>query len=78
MFKKGKYQDMIQFLQQRDRNLSFDAVFNMPNSWEINQEPVPEAGRSKGLQIILDSHSNLMSGGTVQEDFDGFYAIIQK
>ena len=76
MFKEGKYQDMFEFLQQRDQNLSFDRLLNIPNSWENNQEPVPEPGRSKGLQIILDSHSNLMSGGTVQEDFDGFFAII--
>ena len=30
----------------------------------------------KGLQVILDAHSNLLAGGTVPEDFDGFYAII--
>ena len=26
--------------------------------------------------MILDAHSNLLAAGTVPEDFDGFYAII--
>ena len=26
--------------------------------------------------MILDAHSDYLSGGTVSEDFDGFYAII--
>ena len=37
---------------------------------------VPQAGRKKGLRLILDAHSDHLSGGTVTEDFDGFYAII--
>ena len=76
MFKKGKYQERVLFMQNRDKNLSFDRTTDMPERWFKNNEPVSEAGRSKGLQVILDSHSNLLSGGTVGEDFDGFYAII--
>ena len=30
----------------------------------------------QGLKVILDAHSNLLAAGTVPEDFDGFYAII--
>ena len=28
------------------------------------------------MKVILDAHSNLLAAGTVPEDFDGFYAII--
>ena len=30
----------------------------------------------KGLQLVLDAHSDQISGGTVSEDFNGFYAVI--
>ena len=29
-----------------------------------------------GLTIVLDGHSNQISGGTVSGDFDGFHALI--
>ena len=81
MFTKGKYNDMVNFMQIRDRNMSYDRNSSMPILWREhsvleNIEPISEAGRSKGLQVILDAHSNLLAGGTVPEDFDGFYAII--
>ena len=47
----------------------------MPETWG-EKDPVPEAGRLKGLRVVLDGHANMVSGGTVPEDFDGFYAII--
>ena len=72
MFKKGKYTDMIDFMQKRDQNMSYDRSLKMPNSWK----PISEGGRSKGLQVILDAHSNFLAAGTVPEDFDGFFAII--
>ena len=47
----------------------------MPETWN-HEKLVPEAGRLKGLRVILDGHTNMVTGGTVAEDFDGFYAII--
>ena len=74
MFKNGNFREMVQKMQQRDMNLSFDRV---PSSLNENIDLTPEAGLSKGLQVILDAHSNLLAGGSVPEDFDGFYAIIE-
>ena len=76
MFKEGKYRDMVEKLQKRDKSLSYDRNMNVPKSWEENTRLIPEAGISKGLKVILDAHSNLLAGGTVPGDFDGFYAII--
>ena len=76
MFIKGKYTKVVDFMQKRDRNMSYDRAHDMPKFWKQFDEPIPEAGRSKGLQVLLDAHSNLLAGGTVPEDFDGFYAII--
>ena len=74
MFKDGNFREMVQKMQQRDMNLSFDRV---PSSLNENIDLTPEAGLSKGLQVILDAHSNLLAGGSVPGDFDGFYAIIE-
>ena len=41
-------------------------------------EPKPEAGVSKGLKLILDAHSDLVAGGSISEDIDGFLAIIDR
>ena len=70
MFKDSQYQDMVAFMQERDRNMSFDTT-----NYEF-EDPIPEAGRTKGLSLILDAHSDMVSGGTVSQDFDGFFAII--
>ena len=58
--------------------MSYDRDQELYKEWfnESSFVPISEAGRSKGLQVILDAHSNLLAGGTVAEDFDGFYAII--
>ena len=74
MFKDGKFREMVQKLQLRDMNLSFDKV---SSSLDKNIDLTTEAGISKGLQVILDAHSNLVAGGSVPGDFYGFYAIIE-
>ena len=76
IFMESKYREMVQFMEERDKNMSFDHSQQLYPQWEILGEPVPEAGRTKGLQLILDAHSDVVSGGTVSEDFDGFFAII--
>merc|ERR1719362_707198 len=75
MFLKGKYQERVNFMQNRDHEFSFDRGNAMPETWN-HEKLVPEAGRLKGLRVILDGHTNMVTGGTVSEDFDGFYAII--
>ena len=33
----------------------------MPETWS-EKDPVPEAGRLKGLRVVLDGHANMVSG----------------
>ena len=73
MFKDSRYQKMVTFMQARDKNHSFERDKDI-GDWIEN--PIPTAGRKKGLQLVIDAHSDLLSGGSVTEDFDGFYAII--
>ena len=66
MFKDSQYRKLINLMQNKEHK----------NETSPLQKIVPYAGRKKGLQLILDAHSDYISGGTVSEDFDGFYAII--
>ena len=76
MFQKSKYNQILDAMQSRDKNGSFvkDKVKEKVGSWKGN--PMAQAGRKKGLQVVLDAHSDYLSGGTVPEDFDGFSAVI--
>ena len=53
MFKKGKYTKLVDAMQNRDRNLSFDKTYKMPESWYKHNEPISEAGRSKGSVMTV-------------------------
>ena len=75
MFKDGKYQEMVSKLQNKDRKKAAENSFDFKS--ELN-DLISEPGQSKGLSLVLDGHSNLLSGGTVTEDYDGFYAIIDE
>ena len=37
---------------------------------------MPEAGRSKGLSIMLDAHNDLVAASSVPDDYQGFTAVI--
>jgi hypothetical protein len=37
---------------------------------------MPEAGRSKGLSLMLDAHSDLIAASSIPDDFRGFLAVI--
>ena len=77
MFKEGRFTSIIKKMQKRDTNMTFDTdplLFQYFN--ENPHEPVPQAGRSKGLTLILDAHSDLVTGSSVNDDIDGFFAIV--
>ena len=50
MFKNGKYTKMVNTMQKRDQNLSYDRSHDVPHQWKENLKPISEAGISKGLQ----------------------------
>eukprot|EP00095_Tigriopus_kingsejongensis_P010138 maker-scaffold75_size407189-snap-gene-3.16 protein:Tk10138 transcript:maker-scaffold75_size407189-snap-gene-3.16-mRNA-1 annotation:"pickpocket protein 28-like" len=75
VFKAGKYRDMVSKLQLRDRQRSWVNT-SVPRSYTQKGEPKSEAGVNKGLRLILDAHTNLLSMSSVTEDFQGFLAIV--
>ena len=38
--------------------------------------PIPKAGRSEGLTIVLDAHTDIVSSSSVYDDFAGFYTVV--
>ena len=49
---------------------------DVPESFASGGEPTSQPGRSKGLVVLLDSHSDVLSAGSVDSDFDGFLGVI--
>ena len=72
MFKASQYQKMVNLMQTMDKSKSL----KKSNNGDWNNNPIPQEGRDKGLELILDAHKDIVSSGTVMEDFDGFFAII--
>ena len=76
MFKSGDYQNMIQKMQERDRSLAFDLNESWSKPARETQNFKPEAGVAKGLTLVLDSHSDVLSGSSISDDFQGFLAVV--
>ena len=71
MFKANQYQKLVDLMQAGDKKQSLE---DDKENW--NRNPIPQEGRDKGLELVLDAHRDIISGGTVMEDFEGFFAII--
>ena len=71
MFRKGPYQEMIKKLEERDKRGSFEPNKKLPGSWVSNEEPKSQPGKSKGLTLILDAHSDKVASSSITEDVDG-------
>ena len=69
------YTKLINQLQNQDQALSF-IKDKLPLYYIENQEPKTQPGKSKGLTVILDAHSDLFSGGSVGGDTNGFIGLI--
>ena len=77
ILKKSRYTEAISARQSRDAESAFET--NHPPAWYIkDNEPIPQAGRHKGLMLIFDGHSNKVSAGTVKENFNGFITLVTR
>ena len=72
---KSRYTNAISARQFEDAEAAFDD--NDPPQWyNNNKEPKPQAGRNKGLTLIIDGHSNKVSSGTVKQNYKGFITLV--
>jgi hypothetical protein len=75
IYESSVYPDQMVKLQERDRKNAFQRA-EVPKDYISNKEPVSANGISMGLTVILDAHSDLIQSSSIQEDFQGFYAIV--
>ena len=59
------------------------AIFQVQSSGSQNLSldfeedfPRPGAGRSEGLRVVLDAHTDLIESGSVNDDFEGFDTVV--
>ena len=54
------------------------SIFSFYDETETSTIPdlIPEPGLKKGLRLVLDAHSNLISSGTVFDNFKGFITVV--
>ena len=75
IFKHSQYGDMISNMQLQDLSYSFEG--DQPPEWFVeNKEPKSQAGRKKGLRLVLDAHSDRVSSGTISDNFRGFITVV--
>ena len=74
-FRKSKYTDAISARQMQDAKDAYEP-YKIPKWYTEQNEPKPEAGRDKGLVLIVDGHSNKQSAATVRENFRGFITVV--
>ena len=75
IFREGKYTAQIQKLEEQDKEHAFEKR-DVPEEYRENNEPIPHPGQDKGLRLVLDAHSDLVSPGSVADRFRGFVVLI--
>ena len=76
VFRKSNYGDMINRMQRQDLNLSFESE-KLPEWYVKANEPMSQAGLTKGLMLVLDAHTDRVSSGSVSDNFRGFVSVIE-
>ena len=83
MFKRTRFQEQLDRLSGQDKDLSFENSATPP--WLVlsplyyhllsytvfinRYDAVPQSGQSKGLVLVLDAHSDLVTGSSISNDF---------
>ena len=74
ILKGSKYTNAISLRQEEEGKNGFEKD-EKPQWYVNNSEPKPEAGRNKGLTLVVDRHSDKLSPSTVTDNFLGFVFI---
>ena len=75
IFVESTYTKQLKYMQACDKRSALGSD-TMPKSYYQNKEPKTSPGRNKGLVLILDSHTDLLSPGSVDTNFNGFMGLI--
>ena len=75
MFRKGRYGSMVSSMQSQDSIGSFDNT-SPPEWYQERNEPATQPGQNKGLTLVLDAHTDMVSSGSVSDNFKGFVTVV--
>ena len=70
IFQASRFTTAMERLQVQDRAKALDS--GVGEAATFTGDPGPEVGRYKGLSLVLDAHSDLLSPRSVAEDSNGF------
>ena len=75
IFQKSRYAAMLSKMQKQDAKYGFEE-YKPPHWYLSSKEPKTQAGQDKGLQLVLDAHTDRVSAGTVSDNFRGFITVV--
>ena len=75
IFREGTYTAGVQKLENQDKKHAFEES-EVPDWYKRDNEPIPHPGQDKGLRLVLDAHSDLVSPGSISDRFRGFVVLI--
>ena len=76
LLRTSRYQKAISLRQQEDLESGFESS-DKTKWFNDSNEPETEGGIDRGLQLIVDGHSNVLSLASVSDDFRGFPIIVE-
>ena len=75
IFSNSQYSALVTQLQKEDLNISVDNG-TLPSFYLTKQEPKTQSGRSMGLKLVLDAHTDIVESISISQDFEGFTGLI--
>ena len=76
MFLEGTFSEQITKMQGKDKDGAFEEA-KLPELYLTNNEPISYPGTDNGLRLVLDSHSDRLSSGSIGDMFRGFLVLIE-
>jgi hypothetical protein len=75
IFRENEYTQVLQQMQGQDK-LASSHSSSIPSWYEDSMEPNTVPGNNKGLVLMLDAHSDMLTMGSFESDFRDFSAFI--
>ena len=70
-YHESRYTKALKKMQEQDKSLAIEG-----QSVQTSVNMLPSAGEEKGLTLILDAHKDLLTSGTVTDNFNGFVTTV--
>ena len=78
IYQSSIYTSLIDKLQKYDRNHSMMSNPTIPDWYQKANEPKTIPGRNKGLYLMLDAHTDLLSITSMENDYTSFKGLISQ